>query len=134
METLLNEIGCHRSRVNIVAETCREKTYEVAQKVSMNGAKARQFFNKMSKSPAQVHRASEGIDPGSLKRWELWKDLCACTTDKDPNVELVNQRKLVWSSFQKVLQFMNLSSTTIEQREQFKRVLLEFTKAEGWMV
>ncbi|MCO5559196.1 hypothetical protein L7F22_012791 [Adiantum nelumboides] len=40
VETLLNEIGCHRSRVNIVTETCREKTYEVAQKISMNGAKA----------------------------------------------------------------------------------------------
>ena len=88
----------------------------------------------MSKSLMKVHRASKDIDPSSHKWRELWKDLCACTMDKDFNVEVTNQRKLVWSSFQKVVQFMNLSSTTDEQREQFKRVLLEFTKAakDGW--
>ncbi|MCO5601293.1 hypothetical protein L7F22_055412 [Adiantum nelumboides] len=98
----------------------------------MNGAKTRRFFKKMSKSPMQVSKAS--VDLTSDKRWELWKDLCLCTTDKDPNVEVANQRKLVWSSFQKVVQLMNLSSTTAEQREEFKKVLYEFTKAakDGW--
>ncbi|MCO5608276.1 hypothetical protein L7F22_062482 [Adiantum nelumboides] len=98
----------------------------------MNGAKARRFFKKMSKSPMQVSKAS--VDLTNDKRWELWKDLCLCTTNKDPNVEVANQRKLVWSSFQKVVQLMNLLSTTIEQQEVFKKVLYEFTKAakDGW--
>ncbi|MCO5581530.1 hypothetical protein L7F22_035416 [Adiantum nelumboides] len=100
----------------------------------MNGAKARRFFKKMSKFPMQVSKAS--VDLASDKRWELWKDLCSCTTDKDPNVEVANQRKLVWSSFQKVVQLINLSSTTAEQQKEFKKVLYEFTKAakDGWHI
>ena len=134
VETLLNEIRCHKSRVNIVAETCREKTYEVVQKVSMQGAKARRFFKNMRKAPERPRSASQSVDPTTEKRWELWKDLCACTTDKDSNVENANQRKLVWSSFQKVVQLMNLPSTTVNQREQFKNVVYEFTKAvkDAW--
>lgn len=125
VESLLNSIGCHGTNTSIVAEKKNGSAHEVAQQVSMSGLKARHFLKKpLPKDPnaTTTSSSSEGL-------WELWKDLCKHTTDNDSNVHNVNNRKLVWASFDKMVKVMCLASTTNEQREKFHNLLKEFTDA-----
>ena len=93
-------------------------SHEVAQQVSMTGAKARQFLEK----PASIDN--------SKKTWGLWKELCAITTDVDcPLPCLVNQRKQIWIHFNKMVQIMNQSSTTTQERAAFQQHVAQFTQS-----
>ena len=87
----------------------------------MSGAKARHFLQK---PPSKSGKTSMGQG-----LWELWKDLCRCTTDNDSNPEFVNQRKQVWDSFDKMVKLMMLTSTVEEQRRSFQNQLIQFTTA-----
>ena len=84
VEKILNEIGCHGGNVQIrVDKKISGVNHEVAQKVSMSGAKARRFLQRpLSKIPRFLTPST------STKKWELWKDLCGCTTTESSNADL----------------------------------------------
>ena len=44
MEDLLNSIGCHGGNISIVTQKNGGDSHEIAQQVSMSGAKARHFL------------------------------------------------------------------------------------------
>ena len=119
VEDLLNTLGCHGGNVKIeVNKQASGMSHEVAQQVSMTGAKARRFLEK----PASIDN--------SKKTWGLWKELCAITTDVDcPLPSLVNQRKQLWIHFNKMVQIMNQSSTTTQERAAFQQHVAQFTQS-----
>ena len=125
VEELLNSIGCHGGNVQIVVKDTSD-SHEVAQKVSMSGGKARRFFEKPAKKPTR--RRSNHVEE-QAKPWELWKELCKFTTDNEVDPIVVNHRRQVWASFNKVLRLMNRSHTTVQERSLFQENLLEFTKS-----
>ena len=124
LEHLLNSIGCHGGNVKIEAnKQASGMSHEVAQKVSMTGAKARRFSEK-----------SASIE-NSKKTWGLWRQLCAITTDVDcPLPSLVNKRKQLWISFNKMVRIMNQSSTTTQERDAFQQHIVDFIQIliESW--
>lgn len=113
VEELLNSLGCHGRNVHIVVKKDTGDKHEVAQQVSMSGGKSQRFFEKAPKKPTR--RRSSPTEEQD-KPWELWKELCKVTTDNEVDPNIVNQRKQVWASFNKVLRLMNRSHTTKEQR------------------
>ena len=118
VEDLLNSIDCHGGNVRIVTDKkASGLSYEIAQKVSMSGGKAKHFLERPEKTK------------NSAKPWELWKDLCNYTTFDCTEPGLVITREKVWSSFNKMVKLMNKAKTTSEERNCFKEVLREFTKA-----
>ena len=123
VENLLNEIGCHGGNVQIrVDKKISGVNHEVAQKVSISGAKARGFL-KRPPSKAPKFLASNT----STKRWELWKDLCSFTTSggSDPNLALLREK--VWVDFNAVVRLMSLQITTPNERQQFTEAIRNFT-------
>lgn len=126
VEDLLNSIGCHGGNVSIITQkNIGGDSHEIARQVSMSGGKARRFLQKPSTS--RTNRVDQ--DPAGQALWELWKDLCRFTTNKDPNPDLVNQRMFVWVCFDKMVKLMALTSTVEEQRRSFQDHLTEFTTA-----
>ena len=98
-------IDCHGGNVRIVTDKkASGLSYEIAQKVSMSGGKAKHFLERPEKTK------------NSAKPWELWKDLCNCTTFDCTEPTLVVTREKVWSSFNKMVKLMNKSKTTFEER------------------
>jgi hypothetical protein len=125
VEDLLNSIGCHGGNVSIVTKKNGPDSHEIAQQVSMSGAKARHFLQKpLAKKTTHALSATTREE-----HWELWKELCRCTTDSDPNPVLVNRRKQVWACYDKMVKLMMLTSTTEDQRRRFQNHLTEFTTA-----
>ena len=123
VENLLNEIGCHGGNVQIrVDKKISGVNHEVAQKVSISGAKARRFL-KIPPSKAPKFLAPNT----STKRWELWKDLCRFTTSggSDPNLALLREK--VWVDFNAVVRLMSLQITTPNERQQFTEAIRKFT-------
>lgn len=124
VEDLLNSLGCHGGNVKIeVNKQASGMSHEVAQQVSMTGAKARRFLEK----PASIDN--------SKKTWGLWRQLCAITTDVDcPLPTLVNIRKQLWINFNKMVRLMNQSSTTAQERAAFQQHIVDFTQnlIESW--
>lgn len=128
VEELLNSIGCHGGNVSIVAAKNMGDTHEVAQQVSMSGAKARRFLKKLNAKSTRVEQPNTAdANESRVQTWELWKELCKSTTDNDPSPRVVNLRKQVWSTFDKLFSLMTLTTTTEEQRNLFQVVLVEFT-------
>ena len=112
VEDLLNSIDCHSGNVRIVTgKNTSSLSYEIAQKVSLSGAKAKHFLERLKKTKNYA------------KPWELWKDLCNYTTFDCTEPSLVVNREKVWSSFNKMVKLMNKSKTTSEERNHFKEVL-----------
>ena len=61
-------------------------TYGIAQKLSMSGAKVKHFLER----PEKIKY--------SAKSWELWKDLCNCTTFdySEPSLVVTRGESLVF--------------------------------------
>lgn len=111
VEELLNSLGCHGGNVQIVVKKNIGDSHDVSQQVSMSGGKARRFFEKPLKK-VKRRLSNQVADQG--KAWELWKDLCKITSDTDVDPTIINQRRQVWESFNKVLCLMNQSHTIEE--------------------
>ena len=81
-------------------------SHEVAQQVS----KERKFLKK----PMSIEN--------SKNKWDLWKKLCAVTTDVNCSSmpSQVNVCKWVWSTFNSMVQIIIQSSTTFEERVAFQ--------------
>ena len=126
VEDILNSIGCHGGNVSIVTQKNNgADSHDIAQQVSMSGGKAKRFLQKPP--PKSGNCVEHSTPPQQL--WELWKDLCKCTTDNDPNPNFVNQRRHVWASFDKLVKLMTLSTTVEEHRRCFQNQLIQFTTA-----
>ena len=96
--------------------------HEVAQKVSMSGAKARRFLQRASSKLPKFPTSST-----STRKWELWKDLCSSTTSEgsDPNVALLQAK--VWVDSNSVVRLMSLQITGEDQRQQLSEAIRNFT-------
>lgn len=123
VENILNEIGCHGGNVQIrVDKKISGVNHEVAQKVSMSGAKARRFLQR---PPSKIPKFPTSNT--STKKWELWKDLCSCTTSECSNADIALLREKVWVDLNSVIRLMSLQITTQDQRQQFSEAVRNFT-------
>lgn len=88
----------------------------------MSGAKARRFLQR---PPSKIPKFPTSNT--STKKWELWKDLCSCTTSECSNADIALLREKVWVDFNSIIRLMSLQITTQDQRQQFSEAVRNFT-------